>query len=105
MRGFPGGSAVKNSATNSGDTGAVPGSGRFPGEGNSNLLQYSYLENSRDRGDWQAAVHGGLKESDTTEGLTRHLWNEIEVGLVTNQKRRVSGLKRSGRNKRTNLVA
>ena len=81
MRGFPGGSAVKNSPTNSGDTGAVPGSGRFPGEGNGNLLQYSY--NSRDGGDWQGAVHGGLKESDTTEGLTGHLRNKIEVGLVT----------------------
>ena len=40
-----------------------------PGEGNGNLLQYSYLENSMDRGAWLATVHG-LKGSDTTEPLT-----------------------------------
>ena len=39
--GFPGGSVVKNLPTNAGDVGLIPGSGRFPGEGNGNLLQYS----------------------------------------------------------------
>ena len=40
------------------------------GEGNVNPLQYSCLENSMDRGSWQAMVHGGHKESDTSEQLT-----------------------------------
>ena len=39
------------------DTGLIPGPGRSPGEGNGNPLQYSCLENSMDRGAWQAAVH------------------------------------------------
>ena len=44
--GFPGGSDDKESAHNAGDPGLIPGSGRSPGEGNGNPLQYSYLENS-----------------------------------------------------------
>ena len=47
--GFPGGSEVKASACNAGDWGLIPGSGRFPGEGNCNPLQYSCLENPMDR--------------------------------------------------------
>ena len=43
------------------DMGSVPGSGRFPGEGNGNLLQYSFLENFMDRGTWQATVSGVTK--------------------------------------------
>ena len=45
---FPGGSEVKASASNVGDLGSIPGSGRFPGEGNVNPLQYSCLENPMD---------------------------------------------------------
>ena len=41
--------------------GLIPGLGRFPGEGNGNLLQYSCLENSMDRGAWWATVHGVTK--------------------------------------------
>ena len=52
-----------------GYTGSIPGSGRSPGEGNGNPLQYSCLENSMDGGAWWATVHGGHKESDTTERL------------------------------------
>ena len=51
--GFSGGSVVKNPA-DAGDAGSVPGSGRSPGEVNSNPLQYSCLENSMDRGAWRA---------------------------------------------------
>ena len=56
--GFPGSSVVKNLPANTGDAGLIPGSGRFPGEGNGNLLQYSCLGNPMDRGAWQATVHG-----------------------------------------------
>ena len=41
----------------SGDTGLIPGSGRSPGRGHGNPLQYSCLENPMDRGAWRAAVH------------------------------------------------
>ena len=47
---FPGGSGGKASAYNAGDLGLIPGSGRSPGEGNGNPLQYSCLENLMDRG-------------------------------------------------------
>ena len=53
----PGGSDGKESACNAGD----PGLGRSPGEGNGYLLQYSYLENSIDRGAWWTTVHGVTK--------------------------------------------
>ena len=53
-RSFPGGSVVKNPPTSAGDTGSILGSGRFPGEGNGYLLQYSCLGNPMDRGDWWA---------------------------------------------------
>ena len=59
--GFPGGSDGKEPACNSGDPGSIPGSGRSPGEGNGNPLQYSCLENSMDRRAWQATVHGFAK--------------------------------------------
>ena len=55
--GFQGGSDGKASAHNKGDLVSIPGSGRSPGEGNGNPLQYSCLENSMDRGAWQATVH------------------------------------------------
>ena len=56
--GFPCSSVGKESACNAGDPGPIPGSGRFPGEGNGNPLQYSCLENPMDRGAWQATIHG-----------------------------------------------
>ena len=59
--GFPGGSDCKESACKAGDLVLIPGSGRFPGEGNGNPLQYSGLENSVDRGAWQATGHEVLK--------------------------------------------
>ena len=61
MKGFPGSSLVKNPPANVGDVGSIPGSGRTPGEGNVNSLQYACLENPMDRGAWQAAVHGDAK--------------------------------------------
>ena len=65
--GFPDGLTHKESACNAGDTGdagSVPGSGRSPGEGNGNPLQYSCLGNPMDRGAWQATVRG-VTESQT----------------------------------------
>ena len=60
---------VKNSPANARDArdiGLIPGSGRSPGVGNDNPLQYSCLENSMDRGAWWATVHGMAKELDMT---------------------------------------
>ena len=62
--GFPGGTVVKNPPANAGDArsvGSVPGSKRPPGVGTGNPFQYSYLENSTDRGAWRATVHGAAK--------------------------------------------
>ena len=58
---FPGESDGKESAYNAGDSGLIPGSGRSPGEGRGNALQYSYLDSSMDRGAWWATVHGVTK--------------------------------------------
>ena len=58
------GTVIKNLPANAGDTGEVgliPGSGRYPGGGNGNPLQYSCLENLMDRGAWRATVHGVTK--------------------------------------------
>ena len=59
--GFPCGAVVKNLFANAGDArdvGSIPGPGRSPGIGNDNPLQYSYLENSRDRGAWRLQSMG-----------------------------------------------
>ena len=66
---FPDGTVVKNLPANAGevrDIGSFPGSGRSPGGGNGNPLQYSCLENPMDREVWQDTVHG-VTESDMTE--------------------------------------
>ena len=68
--GSPGGSEVKASASNAGDLGSIPGSGRSPGEGNGNPLQYSCLENPMDRGAWWATVHGVAKSQTPLSDLT-----------------------------------
>ena len=60
-QGLPSGSAVKSLPANAGDTGLIPGLGRFPGEGTRNPLQYSCLENPMDRGAWWAAINGVAK--------------------------------------------
>ena len=67
--GFPGGSVSKESTFHAGDLDSIPGSGRLPGEGHGNPIQYSYLENPMHRGAWQAAIQG-VTESDMTEQLS-----------------------------------
>ena len=59
--GFPCSSVGKKSACNAGDPGSIYGSGRSPGDGNGNPLQYSCLEKPMDRGAWQATVHGATR--------------------------------------------
>ena len=65
---------MKNPHANAGDARLIPGSGRFPGEGNGNPLQYSCPDNSLDRGVWWATVHV-VAESDATEQLSTHTHN------------------------------
>ena len=59
--GFPSGLVVKNPPANAGDMSLIPGLGTALGVGSGNPLQYSCLENSMDRGDWQVIVHGVTK--------------------------------------------
>ena len=67
--------AAKNLPVSAGevrDAGSIPGSGRSPGGGHGNPLQYSCLENPRDRGAWQATVHRVLKSQTQVKGLSTH---------------------------------
>ena len=69
--GFPDGSVVMNPPANA-DVGLIPGSGRSPGGGNGNPLQYSCLENPTDRRAWWATAYGGAKELDMSELLNNN---------------------------------
>ena len=76
---------VKNPTTNAGDAGdvgSIPGLGRSLRGGNGNLLQYSCLQNSMDRGAWRATFHRVDKESDTPEHEARPVWYQIHVTLA-----------------------
>ena len=67
---------VKNPLANAGDTrdvGSIPGSGRFPGGGHGNPLQYSCLENPMDRGALWATVHRVTSQAQL-KGLSMHAW-------------------------------
>ena len=71
--GFPGEAVVKNPPANAGDarnSGSFPGLGGSPGEGNSNSLQYSCLENPTDGGTWQATIHGVAKSRTRLSDFT-----------------------------------
>ena len=86
---FPDGLDGKESDCNVGDLGLIPGSGRSPGEGNGNPLQYSCLENPMERWAWRATVHR-ISESDMTERLTFSLsmgiqWYFIVVLIYISQ--------------------
>ena len=73
MLDFPGGPVVKNPPGNAGDAGSIPGSGRSPGEGNGNPLQYSCLENPEGQRSLVGYSPWGHKELYTTERLTLSL--------------------------------
>ena len=68
-KGFPVGSAVKTLPAKAGDMGLIPGLRRSPGVENGNILQYSCLENSMDRGAWRATAHGTEKYKGSIRGL------------------------------------
>ena len=73
---------VKNLPAMQETWGSIPGSGRSSGEGNVNPLQYSYLENSKDRGAWWATVHGAAR---MTERLTHtHIHTRLQVYIYAN---------------------
>ena len=75
---FPGGSDGKASAYNVGDPESIPGSGRSPGEGNGNPLQYSCLENPMDRGAWQAMdSHGQEPDRNLTVHGVSNSWTQL----------------------------
>ena len=74
---FPGGSDSKELACNVGDLGSIPGSGRSPGEGNGYSLQYSGLENSMDRGAWQATEHGVVKSQTQLSNFLIIMYNRF----------------------------
>ena len=84
--GFPGGSDDKESSCNAGDLGSVPGLGRSLGEGDGYPLQYSGLENSTDRGVWQATVHG-VEKSRTQLSNFHFQWipQNIIAGCVVHK--------------------
>ena len=67
-QGFPSGSVGKESACKAGDQGLIPGSGRSPGEGDSNPVQYSCLENSMDRGSLAGLQSRGLQRVEHSLG-------------------------------------
>ena len=76
---------VKNLPTNAEDTrdaGSIPGSGRSPGDGHGNPLQYSCLENSIDRGAWQAVVHRVAKSQTRLKRLSMHNNVKLEVNNI-----------------------
>ena len=71
----------KESAFKAGDLGLTPGLGRFPGEGNSNQLQYFCLENSTDRGVWWATVHVVSKTQTELQACVLAHTHRVQISL------------------------
>ena len=79
---FPDGPVVNSPPAYAGDSGSIPGSGRSPGVGNGNPLQYSCLENSLNRGTWWARVHG-VTESQTRLSTHMHTHTTYKNYVIT----------------------
>ena len=73
---------VKNLSVDAGNAGLIPGLGRSPGKGNDNPLQYSCLENSLDRGAWQATVPGVIKSQTLA---TKQLQQQLSLAMEGTQ--------------------
>ena len=83
--GFPGGSDSKESACTAGDLSSIPGSGRSPGEGNGDVLQYSCLGKSHGQRSLESYSPHGHKESDATEPRTLSLSLFTACGILVPQ--------------------
>ena len=79
--GFLDGSDSKESACNSRDLGSIPVSGRFPGDGNGNPVQYPCLENPMDRGAWLATVHEVTVSDKAAKPILSHSKDLISIRL------------------------
>ena len=85
VKGFPGSSAGKESVCNAGDLDSIPWLGRSSGGGQGNPLQYSYLENTHDRGAWQATVHGVAKSRTRLSTAQHDVSQIIPVSVLDNK--------------------
>ena len=91
LTGLPSGSVVEKPPANAGgvrDASLTPGSGRSSRVGNGNPLQYSCLENSMDKGAWQATAHGVTKELDTTEHTQQDRPSVFQKGRIEKKAER-----------------
>ena len=86
-KGFPHSSVGKESACNAGDLGSIPRSGRSPGEGNGNPLQYSCLENPMDRGAWRATVQGVTRDRHSQVAFTTTTAEKTEASKALGHDR------------------
>ena len=101
--GLPGGSDSKEYACNVGDPGSIPRSGRSPGEGNGNSLQYSCLENPMDRGAWRVRVHGVAKNQTRLRDFT-HFAFYIEYKPSGNSGQFIDQKKKKNRKKERKTI-
>ena len=95
IQGFPDSMVVKNPSANTGDAkdmGSIPGSGRYPGGGNGNQLQYSFLGKSMDRGTWWAVVQGVTKSQ---AGFSMHAKNNAVACTEAIQRSMLGAVVRS----------
>ena len=77
-------SVVTNRSANAGDVGLIPRSGRFPGEGNGNPLQFSCLGNTMERGTWRATVYGVTKQSHDLVTKQKRVSTDLGTSLALN---------------------
>ena len=94
--GFPGGSMAKESTCSAGDTGSIPGSGRFPGKENGNPLQYCCLENPMDRGTWSVTGLRVAKGRTLLKRLSTHTQYQHQIFRFLQNTGEVTGFFFSG---------